>query len=72
MSYKIVVPITISSTADIDCQKYELGDKGVTYWPTEDEAITGFIPFGTFGAIMPILPEPVPEESTNTIALGSN
>lgn len=72
MKYKIVVPITISSTADIDCHKYELGDKGVTYWPTEDENIVGFIPFGTFGAIMPILPEPEVTEPGNTIALGSN
>lgn len=71
MMYKIVVPITISSTADIDCHKYELTDKGVVYWPIEDTNVKGFIPYGTFGAIMPILPEPVPEISDSEVNIGS-
>jgi hypothetical protein len=61
MSYKIIVPITINGSAEIDCTAYELGDKGVTYWPNEDKDIMGFIPYGTFGAILPVLPEVVTE-----------
>jgi hypothetical protein len=61
--YKILVPKAVSEEP-IECDRYTIGDKGVSY--NAGESI-GFIPHGNFGAILPVVE--VAEPGANTIKL---
>lgn len=61
--YKILVPKAVSDEP-IECDDYNLEEKGVTFKVNER---IGFIPFGNFGAILPVVEQAEP--GANTIKL---
>jgi hypothetical protein len=61
--YKILVPKAVSEEP-IECDSWNIIDKGVEFISGEQ---SGFIPFGNFGAILPVVEESEP--GANTIKL---
>jgi hypothetical protein len=52
MKYRIMTAPNVNN-GSIECLDYAVTDKGVTFW-YEDEGNAGFIPYGSFGVILPL------------------
>jgi hypothetical protein len=54
MKYRVTTAANVNN-GSVDCMWYEIQDKGVVFGTDEDnKEIKGYLPTGTFGAILPL------------------